>query len=100
MLPELITADASGTTTRGSSWSRRWRCSIPVRATMEDGEQAMALRRSETQHDQQTPTQHKLKLTGVSGLDRYAYACMRGDGTRLGVVPRVWPMSWGLLGSQ
>jgi hypothetical protein len=22
------------------------------------------------------------------------------DGTRLGVVPRVWPMSWGLLGSQ
>ncbi len=67
---------------------------------MEDGEQAMALRRSETQHDQQTPTQHKLKLTGVSGLDRYAYACMRGDGTRLGVVPRVWPMSWGLLGSQ
>jgi hypothetical protein len=49
---------------------------------------------------QQTPTQHKLKLTGVSGLDRYAYACMRGDGTRLGVVPRVWPMSRGLLGSQ
>jgi hypothetical protein len=25
---------------------------------------------------------------------------MRGDGTRLGVVPRVWPVSWGLLGSQ
>jgi hypothetical protein len=25
---------------------------------------------------------------------------MGGDGTRLGVVPRVWPMSWGLLGSQ
>ena len=23
--------------------------------------------------------------------DRYAYACMRGDGTRLRVVPRVWP---------
>jgi hypothetical protein len=33
-------------------------------------------------------------------LDCYAYACMRGDGTRLGVVPRVWPMSWGVLGSQ
>jgi hypothetical protein len=40
------------------------------------------------------------RLTGVSGLDRYAYACMRGDGTRLGVAPRVWPMSWSLLGSQ
>jgi hypothetical protein len=38
-------------------------------------------------------------LAGPFG-DRYAYACMRGDGTRLGVVPRVWPMSWGLLGSQ